>query len=610
MNSRRDSKAGRGSRLLTRLFTGWMLALMLVAVLPATAAQKEKDQRLKWWREAHFGLFIHWGLYAVPAGEWNGYEVPGIGEWIMNRAKIPVSEYEQLAKKFNPVKFNAEEWVRIAKRAGMKYITITSKHHDGFAMYHSRVSPYNIYDATPFHRDPMKELAEACQKEGIKLCFYYSHAQDWHNPDAAGNNWDFPDQSKKDFARYLRTKAIPQVKELLSNYGPIGLVWFDTPRTITAAQSRELAELVHNLQPDCIVSGRVGHDQGDYRSLGDNQIPGGVLQEPWEVPATMNDTWGFKVNDHNWKSARTLLRQLVDITSKNGNFLLNVGPTAEGVIPQASVDRLREMGEWMDVNGESIYGAGPSPFPTNFEWGTLTTKPGKVYVHIYHWPKGEFVLYGLKNKVSRAYLLADKSKMLKVSQRHDRKLDNYELRVSVPPRAPDPRVSVLVLEIDGNAQAETGILQQPDGTIKLEAFRAEVHSERSSPRLRFDPRGIAAGWRDAGEWLSWQAKILRPGEYDVSLYSTTAKYAYRPSYGWDGGHRVRFQIGDSTTSGVVDDDGQFIDLKNPYWIDVRSKIGRVKVAAPGVHRVELRAEEIRARRYGLTLHRVKLTPVK
>src|SRR5216684_4289458 len=386
---------------------------------PAAASQ---DAKMKWFREAKFGLFIHWGLYCIPAGEWKGQPIAGIGEWIMNRAKIPVGEYEQLARQFNPVNFNADEWVRIAKDAGMKYITITAKHHDGFAMYGSKVSKYNIVDATPFHRDPLKELSVACQKAGIKLCFYYSQTQDWHEPDGNGNTWDWPDESKKNFTRYLEDKVKPQVRELLTNYGPIGLIWFDTPRVITPEQSRELADLVHQIQPDCIVSGRVGHGVGDYDSAGDNQISVGVVKRDWETPVTMNDTWGFKKDDHNWKSTAVLIKQLTRTASRGGNYLLNVGPTADGLIPQPSVERMAQVGAWLRVNSEAINGANPSPFPYELPWGLITTKPGKVYLHVFDWPQKELVLYGLKSKVRKASLLANKS-ALTVDQKSDKAVD-------------------------------------------------------------------------------------------------------------------------------------------------------------------------------------------
>src|SRR5216684_918196 len=317
------------------------------AIAQTTSTPMSQDEKLKWFREAKFGLFIHWGLYSIPAGEWKGQPVAGIGEWIMNRAKIPVTEYEQLTKQFNPVKFDAEEWVRVAKDAGMKYIVITSKHHDGFAMYGSKASKYNIVSATAFGRDPLKELAAAAQKADIKLCFYYSQTQDWHEPDGVGNTWDWPDESKKNFTRYLEEKVKPQVRELLTNYGPIGLIWFDTPRVITKEQSLELAALVHKLQPDCIVSGRIGHDAGDYDSAGDNQISVGLVKRDWETPVTMNDTWGFKKDDHNWKPTAVLIKQLTRTASRGGNYLLNVGPTADGLIPQPSVERMAQVGAWL-----------------------------------------------------------------------------------------------------------------------------------------------------------------------------------------------------------------------------------------------------------------------
>jgi alpha-L-fucosidase len=424
--------------------------------LPAPASQ---DAKMQWFREAKFGLFIHWGLYSIPAGEWKGQPIPGIGEWIMNHAKIPVTEYEQLAKQFNPVKFDAEAWVQMAEDAGMKYIVITSKHHDGFAMYHSAASPYNIYDATPFHRDPLKELAAACARHHIRFGFYYSQSQDWHEPNGAGNTWDFGPDDKKDYDQYLRGKAEPQVKELLSNYGPVCLIWFDTARMMTGDRGPRFLEIVHTLQPATLVDGRLGV-AGDYRSMGDNSIPNEVVQGDWEVPATLNHTWGYKKDDTDWKTPEDLTFKLVDIASKGGNYLLNVGPTSEGVIPQASQDNLRAVGRWLKVNGESIYGAGPTPFGQELgavdnsrqdkrgrplfvaatDW-RCTTKPGKLYIHLFHWPQGQFELSKVSGHVKKAYLLADAShKGLKVKQAGDK------VTVALPAQGPDRVDSVLVLE--------------------------------------------------------------------------------------------------------------------------------------------------------------------
>ena len=455
-----------------RLFTGtpgvrYVLVgfMIIVGTLNVWSQNPAQDAKMKWFREAKFGLFIHWGLYAIPAGEWKGQRIAGIGEWIMNRAKIPVKEYEQLAAQFNPVKFNADEIVKLAEDAGMKYIVITSKHHDGFALYRSKVSRYNVVDATPFKRDIVKELADACAKRGMRLGFYYSQAQDWHEPNGAGNTWDFGPDSLKDFDQYLRDKAEPQVKEILTDYGPVCLIWFDTPRMMTKERSQRFVDILRTLQPSCLIDGRLG-TAGDYRSMGDNRIPNEVVREDWEVPATLNDTWGFKSYDENWKTSEDLTFKLVDIVSKGGNYLLNVGPTAEGIVPQPSQDNLRAVGRWLKVNGESIYGAGPTPFGPEFgsphpdttkrdargnklfdaktEW-RCTTKPGKLFLHIFKWPAGSFELNGFNGKVARAYFLGDPSRRpLSLKQ------GNGTVSVSLPPEAPDKLDSVVVFELASN----------------------------------------------------------------------------------------------------------------------------------------------------------------
>ena len=270
---------------------------------------------------------------------------------------VPVREYEQLARQFNPVKYNADAWVQLAKDAGMKYIVITSKHHDGFALFDSKVSTYDVVDATPFKRDILKELADACAKHGMRLGFYYSQAQDWHDPNGIGNTWDFGPDEKKDFDKYLRAKAEPQVRELLTGYGPVALVWFDTPRMMNADRAQRFTDIVRSLQPKTLIDGRLGA-AGDYVTTGDNVIPPDVQSEAWEVPATINHTWGYKSYDHDWKSPGAIAFKLVDIVSKGGNYLLNVGPMADGTIPQPSQDILRAVGAWLKVNGEAVYGAG------------------------------------------------------------------------------------------------------------------------------------------------------------------------------------------------------------------------------------------------------------
>jgi alpha-L-fucosidase len=421
-----------------------------------------REARLSWFREAKYGLFIHWGLYAIPAGEWKGKAVPGIGEWIMNRARIPVREYEALAAQWNPVKFDAEAWVRLAKDAGMKYVVITSKHHDGFALFDSKVSRYDAVDATPFRRDALKELAEACRRRGIRLGFYYSQAQDWHDPNGAGNTWDFGPDEKKDFDRYLREKAEPQVRELLTGYGPVALVWFDTPRLMTPERAQRFTDLVRSLQPDTLIDGRLGA-AGDYVSTGDNVIPSRVGDQAWETPATINHTWGYRKDDNDWKAPGDVTFKLVDVVSKGGNYLLNVGPTADGTIPQPSQDTLRAVGRWLKTNGEAVYGAGPTPFgdelgepsargtkdlrgnplflPRN-EW-RVTTKPGRLYFTFFQEPRVSFELPAMKNAVKRAYRLADGAPV-------EVKVEHGLRTLAIERPRIDPMAMVVVVEIEGD----------------------------------------------------------------------------------------------------------------------------------------------------------------
>lgn len=398
-----------------------------------------QDPRLNWWRDVKFGMFIHWGLYSIPAGQWKGEEIPGIGEWIMLRAEIPVKEYEQLAQQFNPVNYDAKQIAALAKRAGQKYIVFTSKHHDGFCMYKTEQTDYNIVDATPFGRDILKELADACQEEGIRLGLYYSQTQDWHHPDGDGNTWDY-NEDEKDFDDYIENYVKPQVTEILTNYGPIALIWFDTPKGISVEQSQSLLELVHSLQPDCLVCGRLGNALGDYATAQDNAIPPELLAElDWETPATINDTWGFKTNDHNWKSTETLVKYLVDIVSKGGNYLLNIGPDSKGNIPQPSVERLTEMGEWMDNNSESIYGTRPGPIQ-GVSWCRSTVKDDTVYLHIMDWnADGRFVLPDMQFTSAR-WLNATIHAELDVT------VENGSTVIQGPTTMPQTPVTVLCLE--------------------------------------------------------------------------------------------------------------------------------------------------------------------
>ena len=324
------------------------------------------NAKLEWWKEARFGLFVHWGLYSVAAGDWNGHPYKG-NEHFMLYEKIPWQTYrDSLATIFNPTKFNADAWVKAVKGAGMKYIVITSKHHEGFAMYNSPSNDYNIVQATPYHQDPMKALAAACAKYGIKLCFYYSLGRDWADPDVPtnwptkggrSNTWDYPNEDGKVFDKYFRRKVIPQVTELLTQYGPVGVMWFDTPEMITADESKELRALINKLQPNCIINQRIGNGEGDFAVSEQKLVKdGSVAVNPWESCITISKGWGYNRHDTVYKSAEVLVRNLIEVASANGNLLLNVGPSGEGEIPQKSLDRLAAVGKWMQINGEAIYG--------------------------------------------------------------------------------------------------------------------------------------------------------------------------------------------------------------------------------------------------------------
>jgi alpha-L-fucosidase len=399
----------------------------------------------KWWQDAKFGMFIHWGLYSQLEGRWKGETVEGIAEWIMKKMDIPVEEYEEIAKEFNPIYFNAEEWVSLAKEAGMKYIVITAKHHDGFAMYHSQCSKYNIVDATPFKRDPMKELAKACNEAGIKLCFYYSQAQDWHDPNGYGYG-PIPDE-EKDFERYLEEKCKPQIRELLTQYGEIGLIWFDTPMIMSLEHSRELAQFVKSIQPNCLVSGRIGNEVGDYMSTGDNKIPALPYYGDWEVPATLNDTWGYKWNDDNWKSPEHLIKLLVKINSRGGNYLLNVGPDGKGVIPKPSVDILKRVGKWMKANGESIYETQPVPvFPYEMEEILFTHKAHKLYMHVFEW-SDNIHIQCLANNIKRVYVL-ETGEEVEFDRLYIPSLKQHRVAFQLPENRPDDIDSVICIETE------------------------------------------------------------------------------------------------------------------------------------------------------------------
>ena len=415
------------------------------------------SNKIDWFKAAKYGLFIHWGLYAIPGGEWKGKPAPHGSEWIMRNMQIPLVEYRELAKEFNPQSFDPYYYVRNAKKWGMKYLTFTAKHHDGFAMYDTKVSDYNVMN-TPYGKDIVKQLADACREEGLTFCVYYSQMQDWEDPDGDGNNWDF-DKSKKDFKRYFYGKCLPQVKELLTNYGKIGMIWFDTPYDMPKDLCQELADTVRACQPDCLINGRIGYGLGDYRQAADNAIPVLSRTDAWETPMTMNSSWGFIKRDLTSKDPSAVIENLVRVVGKGGNLLLNLGPDENGLSPKVCTDALDQVGLWLEQYGDSIFGTTNIPnFPYLLPWGELTYSAERktLYFHVKKYPIFPYrvLLTGLETKVKSIHLLADGSP-LKYSQSYEPARDEHRLYVFLPEVCPDANDTVVAVELEGEATAQS-----------------------------------------------------------------------------------------------------------------------------------------------------------
>jgi alpha-L-fucosidase len=486
-----------------------ILLFALILVLLGTGFSQNKtevkklddNQRMAWWRDASFGMFIHWGPYAVPGGERNGKICGGGAEWIMDKLDYTIEDYEKdVVGNFNPVKFDADAWVSMAKNAGMKYIVLTSKHHDGFAMWDSKVSDYNIVKRTEFGRDIVRELAEACKKQDIVFCVYHSIV-DWHHPQAQAPLYPNYNAGQKDqtvvnpeFPKYYENYLKPQVKELLTNYGDIGVVWFDGDwiADYTTDMGKDFYKTIREIQPNTIVNNRVdkgrmgmeGMDaEGDFAGdfgTPEQEIPATGIDSDWEACMTMNGSWGYKPSDKNWKSSEMLIQHLVDIVSKGGNFLLNIGPDAQGLFPPESVERLAAMGEWTKVNGEAIYGAKASPFDRP-EWGRYTSKKGLLYAHVFDWPADKQIQIDKSYKVTKAYFLADPDKQLEIKESAK---GDYIL---LPANAPDTIATVIKIEIIPS-----------EDWANLKRYE-KANSELSAPaagenRVVFMGNSITEGW--------------------------------------------------------------------------------------------------------------------
>ncbi len=463
-----------------------LLAFIFIFSPLVSLAQTHKtdDFKMDWWKEAKFGMFIHWGLYSITAGTWGDQKMKRVigSEWILNVLKIPIADYKQLAPQFNPANFNADNFVLLAKEAGMKYLIFTAKHCEGFAMFQTAADPFNIMEASPYKKDIVKALAESCKKHNLPFGVYYAQAMDWYHAGGGSydKKWDKAQEGR--FSDYIEKVSLPQVKELVTNYQP-SIIWFDTPAEMTPELAKQFTDFLVQ-HPDIIINDRLGGNVEGDLTTPEQYIPAtGIPGKNWESCMTMNETWGYNSDDHNWKSTETLVRNLIDITSKGGNYLLNVGPDATGLVPQPSVERLKEVGKWMKTNGEAIYGTQANPF-SETSWGRVTQKKvGKttrLYLHIFDWPAdGKIVLYGLQNKVLKAYPLINRAKKIKTEQ--------YAAQLTIPLAGltKSDFATVIVLEIAGNANVVNKPEIKPNATVYIDKARFTIHSATPNAVLRF-----------------------------------------------------------------------------------------------------------------------------
>lgn len=568
------------------------------------------ERGLKWWQESRFGMFIHFGIYAVSEGKWKGEEVPGLAEWLQFKREIPVEEYRELAAGLTLEKFNAEAYAKLARAAGMKYVVLTAKHHDGFAMYDSKCSGYNVAELCPGHRDVAAELAEAVRKEGLKMCFYYSQALDWEDPNAFGNTWDYPAEEKV-YRRFLDGKCKAQLKELLTEYGDIGLIWFDMPGDMSVEESLELKAYVKQFQPECLVSGRINMDQsiGDYGSLGDNEFPSGTFPGLWETPATLNNTWGYRNSDDNWKSPEELIRLLIELLSKGMNYLLNIGPRPDGSIPEKSVEILMEMGKWVSVNAEAVYGTQATPYQFDFPWGRVAVREHVLYLYLLeHMDRLE--LPGLENEVKEVSLLTESGRVRLPFEMRSTDRGRI-LSITLLP-SENRYYDVIRLELDGRPEVKQGLYELPDGQIHLYSHMAVIHkgteeggrqpeaehgeadvaAERNNvwkdSEFCIDLNGNIVNWFDTENFAVWELELYEPGEYEVLIQTRAAKYTP-----WIGGHLVAVEMEEDRLTARLSDGERVENSHTRYFEERLTSLGAMTVKAAGRKRLKLLLLECR-----------------
>jgi hypothetical protein len=572
-----------------------------------TASMRNHDERIAWWRQARFGCFIHWGVYSGPGGVWKGKPVKGYAEHLMRIKKIPLSEYKQeVVEQFDPVKFNAERWVKKIHDAGMRYLIITAKHHDGFAMYDSHVSHYNVVEATPWHHDPMADLRAACKKYGIRFGFYYSQAFDWEDPDAQGNDWDYqnpggdrhlfggvhwydlhPDMLGR-IKKYVDRKAIPQIRELITRYHP-DILWFDTPSKLPFSENLRILEEIRKIDTLVVVDGRLanweGHAFGDYKSTSDRPKEFFPVTGDWEAIPTTNESYGYSRVDTLHKPASFFIRLLAKAASRGGNVLMNIGPMGTGEIDPADTIILHGIGEWMRRYGSSIYGTVKTPLPLQ-SWGVSTLKADTLFLEVFRWPRdGRLVVGGLRSGISGARVLGSS-----VPLRYSR-LDSHDLVIRVPPQAPDTTSTVIAVTLTAPVVTDSVRLLSGQTRNRLLAFDATLHGKGFSHGDGKATRYYVDGWRSADQWISWSCRLNHPQAFDVRIMYQTSAANRKNTYS--------LRIGDSTLERQV----RVPEAGTAIFTD---EIGTVTLR-PGESTFELKAGSIGGGEL-LKLFEIDLTP--
>ncbi|TWU44196.1 Alpha-L-fucosidase [Novipirellula aureliae] len=516
----------------------YLLGLIGVALLAGTAPSAEMDtmwgestvklraenaERGELFDEGNYAMFIHWGLYSQLANRVDGKTYYGIGEWIMDpkMANIPAEEYKELAGTFDPTDFDAKSIVQLAKDAGMKYIVITAKHHDGFAMYHSKACDFNIVDSTPWKTDPMEELSAACREAGLGFGFYYSHSQDWTFP--GGRKGPTVDENGKPatFDDYFTKKCLPQVEELTTQYGPIELIWFDTPGGMKKEYVQQLVDIVRKNQPKALVSGRAGHDLGDYQTLGDMEVPHHNVEGMWESVDTTNDSWAYAWYDQRWKTPKKILHRLISCVGRGGTYMLNIGPTDKGAVPDRAARSLREAGEWIHRYPQVVYGTDASPWQHAMPWGDVTVRGDRMFLTVFDWPdSGQLFLPGLKTEIVSAHLLHDEEAE-PISHESVRGWNVFEL----PSGAPEKLVSVIEVKLASSPEVDPTFGLDPNKGTEILAEFATVDGAKIVKHRWMEKFGEwlcvhpATNWKTGGKAV-WEVDVLTPGDYDVRLTYT------------------------------------------------------------------------------------------